>query len=421
MRVGFFMQNVKKGGLDTFVRQLVRAWPTPEELVVFCNRSHPGLEGLREGLPAGAQLVAYDFLIANDLAERMRRVPRVFALLCRGVFWLAGFPRQVRQCRKLLRGYRLDRLMVINGGYPGGDACLAATVAWARLAPQALAWHNFHNLVLPYPSSQLRRLKEKWVDVLVARAATGFVSVSQACATGLARARPAFADKPVGAIYNGIAPLTAERCGDLREELGLPPYSRIVLMLGVYEPRKGHAFGISVIEQVARQCPEVWLLACGDGSDEEMRAVTAVREASPVCTHIILQPHRDDLPNLLAQVDLLIMPSQAQESFGYTVVEAMACALPVVVSDIGGLPEVVADGLTGYVVHHDDAKAFADRIVRLLRDSDLAQRMGEAGRRRYHEKFQAGRMAAHYHHLITQDTSQKAPTSPPSLTGILDQ
>jgi len=421
MNIGLFMQNVKKGGLDTFVLQLARAWPFAENLIVFCNRSHPGLDDLRRGLPAGVRLVSYDFLLANDLAVRLGNASRLLTVLCRGAFWLTGFPWQVRQCRKLLRGHGLDRLMVINGGYPGGDACLAATVAWAHLTRAERAWHNFHNLALSYPQSPLRRIKEKLVDALVARSAAGFVSVSQACLASLARQRPVFTDRPAGAIYNGIDALTAERRTDLRAELGLPPHSRIVLMLGVYEPRKGHAFAISVMESVARYLPDAWLLACGDGNDAEIQAVQAVRDASPVRTHVLLQRHRHDLPNLLAQVDLLIMPSQAQESFGYAVVEAMACGLPVVVSDVGGLPEVVADGLTGHVVRHDDAETFAGHVIALLRDPSLARRMGEAGRRRYHEKFQAARMGAQYHRLLVQGTFQQAPMALPHPAEIPDQ
>jgi glycosyltransferase involved in cell wall biosynthesis len=303
--------------------------------------------------------------------------------------------------------------MVINGGYPGGDACLAATVAWALIAPHARAWHNFHNLALSYPSGSLRRLKERWVDAMVARAAAGFVSVSEACSASLVLARPVFADKPASVIYNGIASFEAARNGDLREELGLPAQSRIVLMLGVYEPRKGHAFAIGMMAKVVEVFPDAWLLACGDGSEEEMRAVEVVRDQSPARCHILLHRHRHDLPNLLAQVDVLIMPSQAQESFGYTVVEAMACSLPVVVSDIGGLPEVASDGLSGYVVRYDDANAFAERIVAILSDGVLARRLGKAGRQRYEENFQAVGMGAKYHRLFAQGTSLEATSAPP--------
>ena len=421
MKVGLFVQNTKMGGLDTFVLQLTHAWPTPGELIVFCNRSHPGLEVLHSGLPMGVQLVAYDFLLAHDLYERLRRAPRVLALFCRFTFWVAGFPWQVQQCRKLLGSHRPDRLMVINGGYPGGDACLAATVAWALIAPHARAWHNFHNLALSHPSDLLRRLKERWVDAMVARAAAGFVSVSEACAASLVLARPVFADKPVTGIYHGIASFKAARSRDLREELGLPAQSRIVLMLGVYEPRKGHAFAIGMMASVVQLFPDAWLLACGDGSDEAMRAVEVGRDQSPARGRILLQRHRHDLPNLLAQVDLLIMPSQAQESFGYTVVEAMACSLPVVVSDIGGLPEVASDELTGYVVRHDDADAFAERIVAILSNTVLARRLGEAGRKRYEEKFQAAGMGVKYHHLLTQGTLGNSAPVPPRQDRTFDE
>jgi glycosyltransferase involved in cell wall biosynthesis len=176
-----------------------------------------------------------------------------------------------------------------------------------------------------------------------------------------------------------------------------------------------------MMARVVKLFPDAWLLACGDGSEEEMRAVEVVRDQSPVRGHILLHRHRHDLPNLLAQVDVLIMPSQAQESFGYTVVEAMACSLPVVVSDIGGLPEVASDGLSGYVVRHDDANAFAERIVAILSDSVLARRLGKAGRRRYEENFQAAGMGVKYQRLIAQGTSLMTALAPPLSDRAFEQ
>lgn len=336
-------------------------------------------------------------------------------MLCRSAFWFVGLPWQIWQSRKLLRQEALAQLMVINGGYPGGDACLAATLAWATLGGKRRAWHNFHNLALPYPTSLPRRIKERLTDALIARYARGFISVSRACLASLAKQRPVFSGKPAFAIYNGINPISPEPSSDLRRELELPAHARIILMLGVYELRKGHAFAIDVMEVLLEQCPDAWLLACGDGSETEIGGVRARRDPSPARDRIILQGHRYDLANLLAQADVLIMPSQAQESFGYTVAEAMACGVPVVASDIGGLPEVVAHEVTGYVVHHDDVQLFASSIATVLLNPAVARRMGELGRQRYQDNFQALRMGMQYHELLVRGLSRLASEHQPHL------
>lgn len=403
MKTAFFTQNIKRGGLDTFILNLIANWPEQDGVILFCNRSHPGLAALSKGLAGKAVVVPYDFWIAQDISDRLAQVPAFLRVLFRAAFWLLGFPYLIVKTCQLFKKNDADRLMVINGGYPGGDACLAATIAWQRSAPGRRAWHNFHNLVLPYSGQPLRRLKERLVDRFVARAAAGFVTVSKACLATRA-SRPLLMSAQGESIYNGIAPLVPALTESLAAELGLSKDSQIVLMLAVYEPRKGHAFIIRVMEQVVRRVPTATLLICGDGTQEEVEAVRRLCDASSARRYIVLQGHRRDLSNLLAQASVLVLPSQAQESFGYTAVEAMACACPVVVTDVGGLPEVVEDGRCGFVVQREDECGLADRIALLLGDEDLRKRMGEAGVQRYRDLFSASRMATEYFSLLERDS-----------------
>ena len=413
MKTAFFTQNIKRGGLDTFILNLIADWPETDEVILFCNRSHPGFVALGEGLAGKAVVIPYDFWIAQDISDRLSQEPAFFRILFRAMFWLLGFPYLVFKTGQLFKEIDADRLMVINGGYPGGDACLAATIAWRRSAPRRRAWHNFHNLVLPYSDQPLRRLKERLVDRFVVWAAAGFVTVSRAC-LATREARPLLMASRGEAIYNGIAPLVPEFRQSLTVELNLPKNSRIVLMLAVYEPRKGHAFIIQAMEQVVRRVPTAILLICGDGAAEEVDTVRRLCDSSSASRHIVLQGHRSDLTNLLAQAAVLVLPSQAQESFGYTAVEAMACACPVVVTDVGGLPEVVEDGSCGFVVQRKDESGLAEKISLLLENEELRKRMGEAGVRRYRELFSSSRMATEYFHLLAQDTI----TSGSNVSGI---
>lgn len=399
MKTAFFTQNVKQGGLDTFILNLIAHWPEADQITLFCNRSHPGLPMLCERLAGKADVVSYDFWISQDISKRLARIPYVGRLLFRAFFWIFGFPYLLIQARGLFKKFTPDRLMVINGGYPGGDACLAATIAWGSMKPKVPAWHNFHNLVLPYSNQPLRCLKERLIDYFVARAAAGFVTVSAACMATL-DARPSLAKSARAFIYNGIAPIATTPTTSLAGELGLPRDAQLILMLAVYEPRKGHAFMFRAIDEVIRRVPVAALVICGDGNPEEVEIVQEMRNASAFAYRIFLQGHRMDVGNLLSQVAVLVLPSQGHESFGYTAVEAMACSCPMVVTNIGGLPEVVEDGVSGFVAPYDDWRAFADRIVTLLQDGALRDRMKEAGKARYRELFQAQRMSDEYLRLL---------------------
>lgn len=92
MKTAFFTQNIKRGGLDTFTLNLVANWPSQDEIILFCNRSHPGLAALREGLAGRAEVVPYNFVIAQDTSDRLVRVPAFLQILFRALFWPLGFP-----------------------------------------------------------------------------------------------------------------------------------------------------------------------------------------------------------------------------------------------------------------------------------------------------------------------------------------
>jgi glycosyltransferase involved in cell wall biosynthesis len=171
-------------------------------------------------------------------------------------------------------------------------------------------------------------------------------------------------------------------------------------MPAVYEARKGHAFMICAMEQIVRHVPQAILIICGDGSPAEIDTVRRLREMSSVADRIVLQGHRCDIGALMTQADVLVLPSQGQESFGYAAVEAMACTCPVVVTDVGGLPEVVDNGGSGYVIARSDVGALAERVITLLQDEGLRQRMGATGVQRYRLLFTASRMASEYYSLL---------------------
>ena len=395
MRVAFFTQNVKKGGLDTFVVNLLLHWPSTDSITLFCNRSHPGLADLRVRVPKHVVVVPYDFLIAQDIEPRFADRSKLFQLMAKVLFRLVGILYLVFKTRQLLSAAHLDWLMVINGSYPGGDACIGATMAWATIQPGRLAWHNVHNLAIPYHRSVLRRTKERVIDWMMARSVAGFIGVSSSCIESLSIRSGLHGCQKIFA-YNGIEPINSVPASSLREELSLPAGAQIVLMLAVYEPRKGHDFMIRVMQDVVAAVPEAYLLVCGDGTEKERQAVQYLRAMSPVASHVVLQPHRPDIGNVMGQVEVLVAPSQSDESFGYTVAEAMACGLPTVVTNVGGLPEVVEHGVTGYAVGRADAKEFAAKVVLLLRNKVQRRQMGQMGLKRFQKHFLAERMAREY-------------------------
>jgi glycosyltransferase involved in cell wall biosynthesis len=114
---------------------------------------------------------------------------------------------------------------------------------------------------------------------------------------------------------------------------------------------------------------------------------------------------QDQVVPILSVSDLFLLPS-AQESFGLAALEAMACEVPVVASKVGGLPEVVEDGVSGFLRAPEDIDGMARAAVQLLADPALHAKFAEAGLNRVRRQFCAGRVVPQYEAYYREVTSQ---------------
>jgi len=157
---------------------------------------------------------------------------------------------------------------------------------------------------------------------------------------------------------------------DLRERLApADDYDAVVLHVSNFRPVKRVDAAIDVFRRIRRHVRARFVLA-GDGpvrADIER----LVREHA-LTEHVTFLGEQRDLVPLLSVSDLFLLPS-AQESFGLAALEAMACEVPVVASRVGGLPEIIDDGVTGFVCPPDDLELMAERGVRLLTDRALRE------------------------------------------------
>jgi glycosyltransferase involved in cell wall biosynthesis len=414
MKIAFFTENSYSGGLDIFMVNLINTWPVEtDDLILVCNRSHPGLKHVEHRLRRSCEIVRHDLPMFWNLLARIRKLPfggflsKVATVTLRH----AHFALTIGRCRNLLTKLAPDRLLVVNGGYPGGDSCRAAALAWksvARARNLPLSIHNVHNLA--NPARLWERVAENIVDRRLCAATSEFVVVSEATATALRHRLPDESAAKIHVILNGVAdPRAADLHAvvALREELGIGPERPLCLMLGTYEPRKGHAFLFAAFRQVVLRLPGAQLLICGFGYPDDIARVKQIAQDADLLGNTVFCDFRDDIDALYAAADVLAVPSQALESFGLTVAEAMARGVPVVTTDIGGLPEVVGDGGLsangGISLSATDVEGFADALSKVLEDREAAQVIGLAGMARYRTYFRSSRMSADYAAAIRAD------------------
>lgn len=162
-----------------------------------------------------------------------------------------------------------------------------------------------------------------------------------------------------------------------------------ILAVGRLAASKGYRVLLRAMGEVLRTAPEAQLLICGRGAEElALRAQTRSLELGDRVQFLGFVP---DVRAVLARADVFVMPSLS-EGLGVAALEAMAMAKPAVVSDVGGLPELVVHGETGVVVPAGNASALADALLDLLGDRDKARLMGEAARKRALAIFDRPRM-----------------------------
>lgn len=164
-----------------------------------------------------------------------------------------------------------------------------------------------------------------------------------------------------------------------RAQFGLKAGDRPCGVIAQLIPRKGHRHLIAALPAILAREPRARFVFFGRGP--ERARLEALCRAAGVAGAVRFAGFRDDLPALLPCLELVVHPVEL-EGLGVALLQAAAAGVPVVASRVGGIPEVVADGLTGVLLPPARPAALADAVVGLLQDPDRARRLGQAARRR---------------------------------------
>jgi L-malate glycosyltransferase len=207
----------------------------------------------------------------------------------------------------------------------------------------------------------------------------------------------------VGVIHNGIdlARFTArsEDRRAVRQELGIGPVDLLLLQVARLDPIKDHATALRTVARVAAQRPDVRLLIVGEGP--QLHAIQEQMVQQQLSDRVRLLGLRTDVPRLLAAADVFLLTSTS-EGIPLTVLEAMAAGVPVVSTAVGGVGEIIADGVTGLLAPPGDDAALADAVGRLAAQPDFRREMSRRGRERVETLFSETRMLDSYDRLYRE-------------------
>lgn len=203
-------------------------------------------------------------------------------------------------------------------------------------------------------------------------------------------------------IHNGLDLARFDSTADgsgLRRELGVPEQAPFVLLLARLTPQKGIETFLEAAAVVNRDFPEARFVIVGDlygGADNGefereggyMRTLQSLAVRLGIGDRVIFTGFRSDIPELLSQTTVSVLPSLSGEGLPNALMESMAAGVPVVATRVGGSAEVVGeDGAAGLMVPPGDPRELSAAILTVLENPALARRLGEAARRRMHERF----------------------------------
>jgi glycosyltransferase involved in cell wall biosynthesis len=290
-----------------------------------------------------------------------------------------GYFANALALRRLVHGVRPD---VVNAHYASGYGTTAAIVGYR---PTVLSVWGSDVYDFPYQGPVAARLI-RWN---IGRA-TRVASTSEAMAAQVRRLLPSVGDiaiTPFGVDTSTFRPRADRRdtafitIGTVRRLAD--KYGIDLLIRAVARLRADAGLAADGVSERLR------LLIVGDGPDraslEGLAAEVGIRD----CTRFVGHASHHDVPDWLNRMDVFVASSRHDsESFGVAVIEASSCEVPVVVSDVGGLPEVVNHMTTGLVVPREDEAAIATALKALVQDPALRSRMGAAGRARVEERYE---------------------------------
>ncbi len=332
--------------------------------------------------PTGAARLKKWGLCVTALVELMRRRDDFDVMLVCG-YRVLGIPA-------MIASRRLDKPCILKADSLGEHS-------GAFFDPGLRSFRLSHER---WPVSLGLRLRND----LLARAA-GFVAISGAVKEELQAGGVPGAqvyDIPNSVDTTFYRPVDQEEKAAARDRLGIGRKRAVAVFTGRLVSTKGLPVLLRAWQGVVKSVPDALLLLVGSGGLGMQNCESELREFAQrhkLGDHVHFAGSVGDVRDYLGAADIFVFPSR-RESFGISVIEAMACGLPVIASDIPGLSDVVVPEVTACVIPTDNEDALRTAIISLLNDSQVREQLGTAGRRRAEQHFAETQVIDSYASLI---------------------
>lgn len=279
---------------------------------------------------------------------------------------------------KLFRRLNIPNVTTVHSTIEGQHfGVRKANASFSRLQGSDMA-----NLVLYYPL--------KICEFIYSKRTQHFATVSKSIKRELQQYLWVKEEK-IRIIHNGVNVERFSPNVDDEAPSYFPRDKPVVLFTGRFVATKGVNTLVDAIPRVVRQVPDVFFMFVGGG---EFKYYESYLKAHGVDRHNFLfkgYVAESELPKVYSSSTLYVAPT-VYEPLGIRILEAMSCGLPVIASEVGGIPEIIDDAQNGILIRPNDSKALSDRIIQLLNDDSMARRLGRNARTKVVEEFSDQKM-----------------------------
>lgn len=306
--------------------------------------------------------------------------------------------RILPRLRKLLDEQRVDAVVTVGAGDKMFWGRLAA---WMEGVPVILS--ALHSTGWPDCVGRLNRMLTSMTD--------GFIAVAAEHGRHMIE-HERFPEEKVNVIPNGVDTYRFRSLPDsglaVKTKLGIPPAAPVCGIVAALRPEKNHTLFLRAAALAAKQRPDAHFMVVGDGPERARLESVAIEAGIATTTHFV--GSRADVPQVLSAFDVFALTSH-NEANPVSILEAMACEIPVVSTRVGSVAESVAEGLTGHLVDPGDANALAAYWVKLFADPGAAKKFGAAGRAVVESNWSLDAMVKGYERLICETYDRKCPSA----------
>ena len=361
MKVLHVLLSLEVGGAEMLVYNWVRSVQDDEYAVEVCCLKLRGELG--------------DKLVDEGHAVHLLELPSGFRM------------SSVRRLRRLIRERGID----VVHAHTYTPFFFSAFATWGL--PGVRLVYTEHGRNYPETINRKRQLIDPWL----ATRADHLVTISAATREAMVD-YDNFPRRRIDVIWNGVELPQANGFdrGGVRRSIGVPEDAVVVGMASRIVELKNVPLALEAFRQVADKHPEAYLVICGDG-DARPQMEQAI-DRLDLRERVRTLGMRDDLDRLIPSFDVFLLSSRT-EGISITLLQAMAHRVPAVATDVGGNPEVVADGETGHLVPTEDPQAMAMALERLVASPQERERLGQQAERRAREHFSLRAMRERYEEL----------------------